>query len=70
MIMILKQYWAHSGYDAEEMYFAKINRDLIDRIKAEQPGKEPKAISEDTPLAEVISFPTPEQRAFQKKKAA
>jgi len=41
--MILKQYWAHSGYDAEEYYFAKINRELINRIKAEQ-GKAPKPL--------------------------
>jgi hypothetical protein len=68
--MNLKQYWAHCGYDAEEIYFAKVNRELIDRIKAEQQGKEPKEITEDTPLAEVIPFPSPEQRAFQKKKAA
>ena len=68
--MILKNYWAHSGYDAEEAYFAKVNRELIDRIKAEQQGKEPKEVTEDMPLAEVIPFPSPEQRAFQKKKAA
>jgi len=68
--MILKNYWAHSGYDAEEVYFAKINRELIDRIKAEKEGKEPKVIPEDAPLAEVIAFPTPEQREKQKKKAA
>ncbi len=65
--MILKQYWAHSGYDAEELYFAKVNRELIDRIKARE-GKT-KEIREDQPLAEVIPFPTLEERE-QKKKAA
>jgi hypothetical protein len=70
MIMILKNYWAHSGYDAEEAYFAKVNRELIDRIKAEKEGKEPITVPEDAPLAEVIAFPTAEQRNHQKKKAA
>ncbi|MBU6154404.1 MAG: hypothetical protein KGP28_08905 [Bdellovibrionales bacterium] len=68
--MILKNYWAHSGYDAEEAYFAKINRELIDRIKAQQQGKELKKATEDTPLAEIIPFPSREQRMEQKKKAA
>ncbi len=68
--MILKNYWAHSGYDAEEAYFAKINRELIDRIKAKQQGNDSKPIPEDAPLAEVIPFPTREQRSEQKKKAA
>jgi hypothetical protein len=68
--MILKNYWAHSGYDAEELYFAKVNRELIDRIKAQKHGKELKPIPEDAPLAEVIPFRTAESRETQKKKAA
>jgi hypothetical protein len=71
--MILKQYWAHSGYDAEEIYFAKINRDLIDRIKAVQQKEwsdTTDSPSQEAPGGRVIPFPTPEQRSLQKKKAA
>lgn len=69
-IMILKQYWAHSGYDAEEVYFAKINRDLIDRIKADKQGKGFNPEAKDAPLATVIPFPSQDERLAQKKKAA
>ena len=65
--MILKQYWAHSGYDAEELYFAKINRELIDRIKQNQGKTAEKKESNPTELAEVIPFP---KRKDQSKKAA
>ncbi len=68
--MILKQYWAHSGYDAEEIYFAKINRELIDRIKAEKQGKELTQDRGDGPMAEIIPFPAPALRGAQKKRAA
>ena len=67
--MILKNYWAHSGYDAEELYFAKVNRELIDRIKAKRELNGDPTPSEDAPLAEVIPFPSVEARE-QKKKAA
>ncbi len=66
--MILKNYWAHSGYDAEELYFAKVNRELIERIRASQ-GKPGEATEEENPeLAEVIPFPAPDRK--QQKKAA
>jgi hypothetical protein len=67
--MILKNYWAHSGYDAEELYFAKVNRELIERIRARE-GKSPEDTEEekDPPLAEVIPFPSANQRS--QKKAA
>ena len=66
--MILKNYWAHSGYDSEECFFAKVNRELIDRIKAEQ-EKTQKPIQEEATLAEVIPFPQATDRD-QRKKAA
>ena len=65
--MILKQYWAHTGYDAEEYYFAKVNRELIDRIKAEQ-GKQFKNSGGET-LAKVIPFPSKETRTSKKQAA-
>jgi hypothetical protein len=66
--MILKNYWAHSGYDAEELYFAKVNRELIERIRASQ-GKTTEANEEENQnLAEVIPFPGSDQK--NQKKAA
>jgi len=67
--MILTNYWAHIGYDAEELYFAKVNRELIERIRARE-GKAPEDTEEekDLPLAEVIPVPSPNQRS--QKKAA
>jgi hypothetical protein len=66
--MILKQYWAHTGYDAEEYYFAKVNRELIDRIKAEQ-GKQFKNPGTGENLAKVIPFPSKETRTTKKQAA-
>ncbi len=64
--MILKQYWARSGYDAEEYYFAKINRELIERIKAEQ-GR--KGSSPGSGNAKVIPFPGSEAKNPKKRAA-
>lgn len=66
--MILKNYWAQSGYDAEELYFAKVNRELIDRIRASQKDSAEAPKDEKQGLAEVIPFPGPDRR--QQKKAA
>ncbi|NDG84489.1 MAG: hypothetical protein EBX52_05540 [Proteobacteria bacterium] len=66
--MILKQYWAYSGYDAEEHYFAKINRELINRIKAEQ-GKRPQSHGSVKSGGKVIPFPTMEARSSKKRAA-
>jgi len=55
--MILKHYWAHSGYDAEELYFAKVNRELIDRIRAKREKEGTQTRFEEEHTAEVIPFP-------------
>jgi hypothetical protein len=67
--MILKQYWAHSGYDAEELYFAKVNRELIDRIRAkrEKEGTQPQFKEDHS--AEVIPFPNRKASDAGKKAA-
>jgi hypothetical protein len=65
--MLNKHDWSHAGYDAEELYFAKINRELIDRIKAEQEKGNREPMPEGH-LAEVIPFPT--NKANSDKKAA
>ena len=64
--MILKHYWAHSGYDAEEYYFAKINRELIDRIKAEQ-GKQTKPPRSGKSPGKAPAFPGTETRNTKKQ---
>jgi hypothetical protein len=66
--MILKNYWAHSGYDAEELYFAKVNRELIERIRLSQENFSKSSEKEQQTLAEVIPFPGPERKP--QKKAA
>ena len=69
IIMLCKHDWSHAGYDAEELYFEKLNRDLITKIRAEQDQLKIQTDSE-RPLAEVIPFPTRKRDASVEKKAA
>jgi len=54
--MLSKHDWSHAGYDAEELYFEKLNRELINRLKAERDKLETQGQSE-SPTAQVIQFP-------------
>lgn len=54
--MLSKHDWSHAGYDAEELYFEKLNRELINRLKAEREKLETQPESE-RPTAQVIQFP-------------
>ncbi len=54
--MLCKHDWSHAGYDAEELYFEKLNRELINQLKAEKEGRKDPAGNE-RPLAQVIPFP-------------
>ena len=64
-----KQRWNSTGYDAEEFYFEKLNRELIQRLKSEMtPEKslnDPQQV--ESKGATIIAFPT---RAVDHKKAA
>ena len=55
--MLCKHDWSHAGYDAEELYFEKLNRELINQLKAEKEGRKDPAGNE-RPLAQVIPFPS------------
>jgi hypothetical protein len=69
-IMLCKHDWSHAGYDAEELYFEKLNRELINRLKAEKdnPGER---TNEERPLAQVIPFPSRRSETqVREKKAA
>ncbi len=57
LIMLCKHDWSHAGYDAEELYFEKLNRELINRLKAEQDQSGARTENE-TPMGKVIPFPT------------
>ena len=69
IIMTLKQYWAHSGYDAEELYFAKVNRELIDRIRAKREKEGTQNKFEENHTADVIPFPNQKASEAGKKAA-
>jgi hypothetical protein len=68
--MLCKHDWSHAGYDAEELYFEKLNRELITKIRAEQDQMKGK-LDTERPLAEVIPFPGRKRNpeADQKKAA-
>ena len=54
--MLSKHDWSHAGYDAEELYFEKLNRELIEQLKLEMAAKKTEA-ADERPMAEVIPFP-------------
>jgi len=55
--MLCKHDWSHAGYDAEELYFEKLNRELINRLKAERDQTETTR-RDERPMAQVIPFPS------------
>ncbi len=55
--MLSKHDWSHAGYDAEEFYFEKLNRELINRLKSERDKLETQG-DQERPMAQVIPFPT------------
>ncbi len=66
--MLNKHHWSHTGYDAEELYFAKLNRELIERIKAERDKGERTPMPEGH-TAEIIQFPVRSIKTEEKKAA-
>lgn len=67
--MLCKHDWSHAGYDAEELYFEKLNRELIQRLQTELAGQKDKELQEK-PLAQVIPFPSRNQNTSSEKKNA
>lgn len=55
--MLCKNDWSHAGYDAEELYFEKLNRELIYRLNAERDQTEARTESAP-PMGKVIPFPS------------
>ena len=53
--MNLKQQWTGKGYDAEELYFEKVNRELIEQLKKSTHQKT-SAETTETQTAEVIQL--------------
>ena len=62
----MKHQWNSKGYDTEELYFEKMNRELIEALKKQRPNTGQSAEG-DTALAEVIPFET--KKTPQKKAA-
>ncbi len=67
--MLSKHDWSHAGYDAEELYFEKLNRELINRLKAERDTLETQGENE-RPLAQVIPFPSRKNSSSGNEKKA
>ena len=67
--MLCKHDWSHAGYDAEELYFEKLNRELINRLKAENEGRNDQTRS-DRPMAQVIPFPNRRSETPAREKKA
>ncbi len=62
----MKHHWNSKGYDSEELYFEKVNRELINELKKQ---KSPSGETEGTKVeasAEIIPFERPQKQ----KKAA
>ena len=62
-----KHDWSKAGYNLEELYFEKLNRELINQIKAKQASGGGTTEKTET-VAEVIPFRPRERK--QEKKAA
>jgi hypothetical protein len=60
-----KHQWNSTGYNAEELYFEKVNRELIEQIKKQNAKEKPTEGDSET-SAQVIPF---EPREKQKKTA-
>ena len=61
-----------TGYSVEELYFEKVNRELIQKLKSQSQRS---SADQSGPLAEVIPFPKrpgaqPEQTSEDEKKSA
>lgn len=54
--MYLKQVRHSKGYDAEELYFERINRELIKQIKEQLKHESEGAPPKEEKLAQVIQF--------------
>ncbi len=69
--MILKAHRTNNGYDSEELYFEKLNRELISRLKTSEKGSSPEKRQEaesEQKGATVLTF-KPRAQANEKKAA-
>ena len=66
-----KQRWNNSGYDAEEFYFEKLNRELIQKLKVSEVSVNTQAPTSqgsqiESKGATVIAFPIRETDTLKK----
>jgi hypothetical protein len=64
--------WSGAGYDAEEFYFERVNRELIQKLRETLRAEtgQPHTHDTSTPGAQVIPFPTQTTGNEKQKKAS
>jgi len=53
--MTYREEWNRIGYNLEELYFEKLNRELIQKVKAQTPSQQSQDQSEK-PMGVVLQF--------------
>jgi hypothetical protein len=51
-----REEWNKIGYNLEELYFEKLNRELIRKLKAENPETAARMEEKDQPMGVVLQF--------------
>ena len=51
-----REEWNKIGYNLEELYFEKLNRELIRKLKAENPERAAKLEDKEQPMGVVLQF--------------
>jgi hypothetical protein len=64
--------WSGTGYNAEEFYFERVNRELIQKLRETMKAEAELGSAQETsaPGAQVIPFPTQTKGNEKQKKAA